>query len=120
MSITDKAATPDRLTETSDTMMNAERLRSAGQSASAIAHDIDVAIAPISLFANALLEHEPLSERARHYLASILRAVDDVSQNVGRLRELDRPREELPGTISRTQLPPSPARSLRVLLIDDD
>jgi len=121
MSITEKVvAAPDRAAETSETLLNAERLRSVGQSASTIAHDIDVAIAPISLFANALLEHEPLSERARHYLASILRAVDDVSQNLGRLRDLDRPREELPATVSRTQRPTASARSLRVLLIDDD
>ena len=121
MSITEKVvAAPDRAAETSETLRKAERLRSEGQSASSIAHDIDVAVAPISLFANAMLEHEPLSERARHYLASILRAVDDVSQNVGRLRELDRPREELPETVSRTQRPTVSARSLRVLLIDDD
>jgi len=120
MSITDKAATPDRLAETSDTMVNAERLRTAGLSANAIAHDIDVAMAPISLYTNALLEHEPLSERARHYLSSIQRAVDDVSLNVARLRELDRPRDDLPGTASRAQRPAGAARSLRVLLIDDD
>jgi len=121
MSITEKVvAPPERAAETSESLLNAERLRSVGQSASTIAHDIDVAIAPISLFANALLEHEPLSERARHYLASILRAVDDVSQNLGRLRDLDRPREELPATVSRTQRPTASARSLRVLLIDDD
>ena len=112
MSITDKVvAGPDRLPDTNEAV---------GQSASAIAHDIDVAIAPITLYTNALLEHEPLSERARHYLASIQRAVDDVSQNVGRLRELDRPRDDLPETASRTQRPTVSARSLRVLLIDDD
>ena len=55
-----------------------------GEAASAIAHDIDVAMAPITLYAEALLEHETLSERARHYLGSIRRAVDDVSHNVGR------------------------------------
>src|SRR6187402_3816652 len=115
MSITEKViGAPDRAAETSETLLNAEPLRSVGQSASTIAHDIDVAVAPISLFANALLEHESLSERARHYLASILRAVDDVSQNAGRLRELDRPREELPATVSRTQRPTVSARSLRV------
>ena len=63
MSITEKVVAPERLAETGETLLNAERLRTAGQSASAIAHDIDVAIAPISLYANALLEHEPL-ERA--------------------------------------------------------
>jgi len=79
MSITEKVvAAPDRLAETNETLLNAERQRSVGQSASAIAYDIDVAIAPITLYANALLEHESLSERARHYLASIRRAVDDV------------------------------------------
>ena len=121
MSITEKVdAAPDRLAETNETLLNAERQRSVGQSASAIAYDIDVAIAPITLYANALLEHESLSERARHYLASIRRAVDDVSQNVGRLRELDRPRDDQPGTVSRTQRPTVSVRSLRVLLIDDD
>lgn len=111
MNITEKAtAVPDRHTELP---------HSPRQSASAIAHDIDVAVAPISLYTNALLEHEPLSERARHYLNSIRRAVGDVSQNVGRLRELDRPRDDLrPDTHS--QRPALAVRSLRVLLIDDD
>src|SRR4051812_48164461 len=120
MNITEPAAAPDRLAETSEKLLNAERLRSAGQSASAIAHDIDVAIAPISLYANALLDHEPLSERARHYLSAIRRAVEDVAQNVGRLRELDRPHDDATGTVSRGQRPAGTARSLRVLLIDDD
>jgi CheY-like chemotaxis protein len=120
MSITEKAAAPDRLAETGETLLNAERLRTAGQSASAIAHDIDVAMAPIALYTNALLEHEPLSERARHYLSTIRRAVDDVSLNVGRLRELDRPRHDPTDTVPRTGRPANPARSLRVLLIDDD
>ena len=120
MSITEKAATPERLAENSETLLHAEGLRTAGQSASAIAHDIDVAMAPISLYTNALLEHEPLSDRARHYLSTIRRAVDDVLLNVGRLRELDRPRDDAPDSVPRTQRPANPARSLRVLLIDDD
>jgi CheY-like chemotaxis protein len=112
MSITEKAV--------AETLLEAERLRSVSQSASAIAHDIDVAVAPISLYTNALLEHEPLSERARHYLTSIQRAVADVTQNVGRLRELDRPRQDLARTDSHAQRPTLAVRSLRVLLIDDD
>jgi CheY-like chemotaxis protein len=121
MNIIEKAvAAPDRLDEASETLLNAERQRSLAQSASAIAHDIDVAMAPISLHANALLEHEPLSERARHYLGTIRRAVDDVSQIVGRLREFEHPHDALPPTVSDTQRPTLTVRSLRVLLIDDD
>lgn len=121
MSIAEKVVTAESLlAETSETLLEAERLRAVGQAASAIAHDIDLAIAPIALYTDALLEHETLSERARHYLASMRRAVDDVAQNVGRLRELDRPREDLQRTDPHTYRPSHSARSLRVLLIDDD
>ena len=120
MIITDKVITEPGRTETSETLLDTQRLRSVSQSARAIAHHIDVALAPISLYAQALLEHEPLSERARHYLGSIRRAVDDVSQNIARLRELDRPRDDQAGATSGTQRPAVAARSLRVLLIDDD
>jgi PleD family two-component response regulator len=121
MSMVEKVLTAsDLLTETSESLLEAERLRAVGHAASGIAHDIELAIAPISLYTNALLEHETLSERARHYLNSIRRAIDDASQNIGRLRELDRPREELQRTDPRTQRPSGAVRSLRVLLIDDD
>jgi CheY-like chemotaxis protein len=121
MIMTDKVVSDaDRRAETSETLLETERPRSVSLSASAIAHDIDVAVAPISLYANALLEHESLSERARHYLGSIRRAVEDVTHNVARLRELDRPRDDPAGTAARAQRPTVAARSLRVLLIDDD
>jgi CheY-like chemotaxis protein len=99
-----------------------EPARDISQSASSIAHDIDVALAPIALYADALLEHEPLGERARHYLLSIRRAVGDVARNAGRLRDLDRTHDRDSQTTDsrRTFVPPSPVRSLRVLLIDDD
>jgi CheY-like chemotaxis protein len=96
--------------------------REISQTASAIAHDIDVALAPIALYADALLEHEPLGERARHYLLSIRRAVGDVARNAGRLRDLDRAPEPSPQAtdVRRNPIPTSIVRSLRVLLIDDD
>jgi len=120
MSIAEKVTAPNMLTETSETLLEAERLHTLGQAANAIAHDIDVALAPITLYTEALLEHEALSDRARHYLSSIRRAVHDVTHNVARLRELDRPREELQRTDPRTHRPSHSVRSLRVLLIDDD
>jgi CheY-like chemotaxis protein len=99
-----------------------EPAREIGQSASSIAHDIDVALAPIALYADALLEHEPLGERARHYLLSIRRAVGDVARNTGRLRDLDRThdRDTESTDTRRNIIPTAPVRSLRVLLIDDD
>jgi len=88
---------------------------------SVIANEIDIALSPISHYAEALLQHEELDKTARQYVTSIRRAVDDVAHAVARLRELDRPRTpdpELAGNRKRT--PASAARSLRVLLIDDD
>jgi len=121
MSIAEKiVAPPDMQADTSESLPETERLRAVGQAASMIAHDIELAIAPIALYADALLEHETLSERARHYLKSIRRAVDDVTLNAGRLRELDRPREDPQRTDPNTLRPSGSARSLRVLLIDDD
>ena len=111
---------PNTLAETSETLLEAERVHTLGQAASAIAHDIDVAMAPITLYTETMLEHEALSERARHYLGSIRRAINDVTHNVARLRELDRPRDELRRADPQQFRPVSSMRSLRVLLIDDD
>ena len=59
--------------------------------ASIIANEIDIALSPIALYADALLEREELDKRSRQYVTNIRRAVDDVAHAVTRLRELDRP-----------------------------
>lgn len=88
---------------------------------SIIANEIDIALSPIALYADALLEREELDKRSRQYVTSIRRAVDDVVHAVTRLRELDRPRTPEPeGPGNQKQTPAPAARSLRVLLIDDD
>ena len=75
------------------TIMQQERLRALGQMASGIAHDINNAISPVSLYTEALLEREPgLSPRARDYLTTIQRAIDDVAATVARMREFYRQR----------------------------
>jgi signal transduction histidine kinase/ActR/RegA family two-component response regulator len=75
-------------------VMQQERLRALGQMASGIAHDINNAISPVSLYTESLLEREPnLSERARSYLTTIQRAIDDVARTVARMREFYRDRE---------------------------
>jgi len=75
-------------------LVQQERLRALGQMASGIAHDINNAISPIALYTEAMLEREPLSDRSRGYLTTIQRAIDDVAQTVGRMREFYRPREQ--------------------------
>lgn len=84
----------DDLRQTQHTVMQQERLRALGQMASGIAHDINNAISPVSLYTESLLEREPnLSERARGYLKTIQRAMDDVAATVARMREFYRQRE---------------------------
>ena len=82
------------LRQSQQTVMQQERLRALGQMASGIAHDINNAISPVSLYTESLLEREPgLSERARNYLVTIQRAIEDVARTVARMREFYRERE---------------------------
>jgi signal transduction histidine kinase/ActR/RegA family two-component response regulator len=84
----------DDLRQSQQTVLQQERLRALGQMASGIAHDINNAISPVSLYTESLLEREPdLSERARGYLLTIQRAIEDVARTVARMREFYRERE---------------------------
>ena len=84
----------DDLRQTQQAVMDQERLRSLGQMASGIAHDINNAISPIGLYTESLLETEPnLSVRARDYLQTIQHAIEDVAQTVARMKEFYRQRE---------------------------
>jgi signal transduction histidine kinase/ActR/RegA family two-component response regulator/uncharacterized membrane protein affecting hemolysin expression len=76
------------------TVMQQERLRALGQMASGIAHDINNAISPVTLYTEFLLEKEQnLGKRVRDYLTIISTAIDDVAATVARLREFHRVRE---------------------------
>jgi signal transduction histidine kinase/ActR/RegA family two-component response regulator/HAMP domain-containing protein len=82
------------LRQTQQVVMQQERLRALGQMASGIAHDINNALSPVTLYTQSLLEMEPnLSPRAREHLEIIQRAVEDVAQTVARMREFYRQRE---------------------------
>ena len=84
----------DDLRQSQMTVLQQERLRALGQMASGIAHDINNAISPISLYTEMLLEREPgLSDRTRSYLTTIQQAIDDVARTVSRMREFYRERE---------------------------
>ncbi|HEY4367703.1 MAG TPA: response regulator [Steroidobacteraceae bacterium] len=97
----------DDLRRTQQAVMQQERLRALGQMASGVAHDINNAVSPISLYTESLLETEPnLSPRARGYLTTIQRAIDDVAETVARMREFYRPRDAEPHvtTVALNQL----------------
>ena len=82
------------LRQTQQAVMQQERLRALGQMASGIAHDINNAISPVTLYTESLLESEPgLSARARQYLETIQQAIEDVAQTVSRMKEFYRQRE---------------------------
>jgi PAS domain S-box-containing protein len=84
----------DDLRHTQRAVMQQERLLALGQMASGIAHDINNAISPVTLYTDSLLESEAgLSARGRGQLEIIQRAVDDVARTVARMREFYRPRE---------------------------
>jgi signal transduction histidine kinase/ActR/RegA family two-component response regulator len=84
----------EELRQSQNAIMQQERLRALGQMASGIAHDINNAISPVSLYTESLLQHETnLSERARGYLITIQRSIDDVAATVARMREFYRRRE---------------------------
>jgi len=85
------------LRQAQQALIQQERLRALGQMASGIAHDINNAISPIALYTEAMLEHESgLSPEGRSRLVTIQRAIDDVAQTVGRMREFYRPQELKP------------------------
>ena len=82
------------LRQSQQVVLQQERLRALGQMASGIAHDINNAISPISLYTDSLLERETnLSEAGRGQLETIQRAIHDVAETVARMREFYRPRE---------------------------
>jgi DNA-binding response OmpR family regulator/anti-sigma regulatory factor (Ser/Thr protein kinase) len=85
----------DELRQTQEAALRQERLRALGQMASGIAHDINNALSPASLYVGALLEQEPpqISARAREHLQIVQRAIEDVGHTVGRMREFYRRRE---------------------------
>ena len=83
----------DDLQLSQNAVMQQERLRALGQMASGIAHDINNAISPVSLYVENILSRETgFSDRARKQLEVIQRAVDDVAHTVSRMGEFYRQR----------------------------
>ena len=77
----------EQLKRAQDVMLEHERLNAMGQMASGIAHDINNTLAPITLYAEALLESElNLSERGKRFLKIIQVATEDIENIISRLR----------------------------------
>jgi signal transduction histidine kinase/ActR/RegA family two-component response regulator len=86
----------DDLRQSQQTVMQNERLRALGQMASGIAHDINNAISPVSLYTELLLQQEKqISEQGRARLGTMQRAIEDVAGTIDRMREFYRPRESV-------------------------
>ena len=84
----------DELRQSQQAVLQQERLRALGQMASGVAHDINNAISPVSIYTESLLDREPgLSDRARKALMVIQQCVQDVALTVSRMRDFYRKRE---------------------------
>ena len=83
----------ENLQRSQEAALEQERLRALGQLASGIAHDINNAISPVTIYVESLLTHEKgFGERARRQLEIIQRAIDDVARTVARMGEFSRRR----------------------------
>ena len=81
----------DDLRQSQQAVMQQERLRVLGQMASGIAHDINNALTPASLYTETLLEDDKtLSPNSRELLNVVYRAITDVTHTVARMREFYR------------------------------
>lgn len=78
------------LRQTQQAVMQQERLRALGQMASGIAHDLNNALSPASLFASVLLRDPELSEKNRKSVRLILQSVESAVQTLNRLKEFYR------------------------------
>jgi len=92
------------LRQSQQAVLQQERLRALGQIASGVAHDINNAISPVSIYADSLLEREPgLSDRTRQFLTVIQQCIHDVARTVNRMRDFYRKREPQ-GTLAGVDL----------------
>jgi len=97
----------DDLQQTQQVVVQQERLRALEQMASGIAHDINNALSPASLYVEVLLRSDPtLSACAREYLTTVQQVVQDVAHTIARLGEVYRPprslQEALPVDLNQT------------------
>jgi PAS domain S-box-containing protein len=85
----------DDLRATQKAITQQERLRAMGQMASGIAHDINNALGPVSLYAEMLLDRETgLSPDGKRRVERIVKSAEAIAQTVARMRQFYRKRED--------------------------
>jgi len=97
----------DDLRQSQQAAMQIERLQAMSQMASGIAHDINNALSPVSLYAEVLLSDEhDLNARTREYLEQIRLSVRGAADTVSRMREFSRPQDSAlePTTVALNEL----------------
>jgi len=96
------------------------------QRAGGIAHEINNALSPASLYSQSLLQHDAtLSAKARDDLRAILRSIQSATHTVGRMTESygeRQPRSEHAALTACSDAAPAAqsGRALRILYVDDD
>ncbi|HEX4916825.1 MAG TPA: ATP-binding protein [Limnobacter sp.] len=86
-----------RLKHTQALVLQQERLRALAGMAAGIAHDINNAISPASVYVDTVLMNEHgLSERGKKQLEMVQTAIDDVANTVTRMGQFARNRDEQP------------------------
>jgi PAS domain S-box-containing protein len=75
------------LRQTQQAVMRQEKLRVLGQMASGIAHDINNALSPASLYVELLIERAADEGTTKEHLMIIHRAIESVAQTVARMKE---------------------------------
>jgi signal transduction histidine kinase/CheY-like chemotaxis protein len=84
----------DDLRQGQGTASQHERLRALAQMANGMGHYINNALSPMMLYTESLLDTEAdLTPRVRDSLVMIRKAISDMAQTVGRMREFCRPRD---------------------------
>jgi signal transduction histidine kinase/ActR/RegA family two-component response regulator len=83
------------LRQTQQAVMRQEKLRVLGQMASGIAHDINNALSPASLYVESLIERDPGECQTKEYLQIIQRAIEGVAQTVSRMKDFYSQRDPL-------------------------
>ena len=84
----------DDLRQTQQVVAQQERLRAFGEMASGMAHDINNTLSPVMLYTGLMLEQEQdLKPASRQQLLTIQRAIQDISETIGRMKEFYRQRE---------------------------
>jgi signal transduction histidine kinase/ActR/RegA family two-component response regulator len=78
----------EEVSRSRETLVQAERIRLAGQLASGIAHDLNNTLNAMKLRMGALMQDESVSERHAARLQAIDRGIDDAARTVARVREL--------------------------------